>query len=140
MKILILNGPNLNRLGTREPGIYGGQSFGDYFSKLQFEFENTALSYEQSNSEGTLIDKLQEAEQQYDGVVLNAAGYSHTSVAIADAVKMIALPVVEVHISNIFARENFRHHSYISPHAAGVIIGCGLEGYQLAIQKLIDDE
>lgn len=140
MKILILNGPNLNRLGTREPGIYGGQSFGDYFSKLQFEFENTALSYEQSNSEGTLIDKLQEAEQQYGGVVLNAAGYSHTSVAIADAVKMIALPVVEVHISNIFARENFRHHSYISPHAAGVIIGCGLEGYQLAIQKLIDDE
>jgi 3-dehydroquinate dehydratase-2 len=140
MKILILNGPNLNHLGKREPEIYGNQSFEDYSSELQFKFKNAELSYVQSNHEGELIDQLQEAEKDFGGIVLNAAGFSHTSVAIADAVKMISIPVIEVHISNIFAREEFRHHSFISPHVAGIIVGCGLKGYQMAVQKLIDDE
>lgn len=133
MKILILNGPNLNLLGTREPEIYGSQSFEDYFSKLQFKFREVELSYFQSNLEGEIINKLHEARGQFDGIVLNAAAYTHTSVGIGDAVKGINVPVVEVHISNTHAREEYRHKSYIAPNAKGVILGFGLNSYDLAI-------
>ena len=139
MKILIINGPNLNLLGTREPETYGKESFEDYFSKLQFKFRETELSYYQSNIEGELIDKLQEADKEFDGVVLNAAAYTHTSVGIGDAVKAISTPVVEVHISNTFARESFRYTSYISANAKGIIIGFGLPVYDLAIRSFLND-
>ncbi|MFN4763994.1 type II 3-dehydroquinate dehydratase [Gillisia sp. Q332] len=137
MKILIINGPNLNLLGTREPDTYGTESFEEYFSKLQFKFRDTELSYYQSNIEGELIDRLQQAGKEFDGVVLNAAAYTHTSVGIGDAVKAIGIPVVEVHISNTFSRENFRHTSFISPNAKGVIIGFGLQSYDLGIQSFL---
>lgn len=135
MKILIINGPNLNLLGTREPDIYGAVTFEDYFTQLQFRFKALELSYFQSNHEGELIDKLQEAQENFQGVILNAAAYTHTSIAIADTVKAIKIPVVEVHISNIYTREDFRKHSYIAPYTKGVIVGFGLEGYALAIQS-----
>ncbi|MBB4118945.1 3-dehydroquinate dehydratase-2 [Mesonia hippocampi] len=135
MKILIINGPNLNLLGAREPDIYGAVTFEDYFTQLQFRFKTLELSYFQSNHEGELIDKLQEAQENFQGVVLNAAAYTHTSIAIADTVKAIKIPVVEVHISNIHTREDFRKHSYIAPYTKGVIVGFGLEGYALAIQS-----
>ncbi len=138
MKILIINGPNLNLLGKREPEIYGSETFEDHFTKLQFHFKETELSYFQSNIEGELISKLHEANEDFDGVILNAAAYTHTSVGIGDAVAGIAVPVVEVHISNTFAREEFRHHSYLSKYAAGVILGFGLKGYNLAIQSFLD--
>lgn len=137
MKLLILNGPNLNLLGTREPETYGSKNFEDYFSELQFKFRNVELSYFQSNSEGAIIDQLHEANTDFDGIVLNAAAYTHTSVAIADAVKAIDTPVVEVHISNTHAREEFRHHSFIAPNAKGVILGFGLKSYELAIQSFL---
>ncbi|MDT0644304.1 type II 3-dehydroquinate dehydratase [Zunongwangia sp. F363] len=140
MKILIINGPNLNLLGTREPEIYGGKTFEEYFSHLQFKFRKLELSYFQNNIEGEIINELHKASETFDGVVLNAAAYTHTSVAIADAVKAIAVPVVEVHISNIHAREEFRHKSFISPHAKGVIFGFGLKSYDLAISCFIEDE
>ena len=135
MKILIINGPNLNLLGTREPDIYGAVTFEDYFTQLQFRFKALELSYFQSNHEGELMDKLQEAQENFQGVILNAAAYTHTSIAIADTVKAIKIPVVEVHISNIHTREDFRKHSYIAPYTKGVIVGFGLEGYALAIQS-----
>ncbi|WGK64572.1 type II 3-dehydroquinate dehydratase [Croceiramulus getboli] len=135
MKILIINGPNLNLLGTREPETYGNESFEDYFSKLQFKFKEIELSYFQSNIEGELITRLQQAATTFDGIILNAAAYTHTSVGIGDAVAAIATPVVEVHISNTFAREEFRHHSYISKNAKGVILGFGLQSYDLAIES-----
>lgn len=135
MKILIINGPNLNLLGTREPDIYGAVTFEDYLTQLQFRFKALELSYFQSNHEGELIDKLQEAQENFQGVILNAAAYTHTSIAIADTVKAIKIPVVEVHISNIHTREDFRKHSYIAPYTKGVIVGFGLEGYALAIQS-----
>ncbi len=137
MKLLIINGPNLNLLGTREPETYGKESFEDYFSKLQFKFRETELSYYQSNIEGELIDRLQQADMEFDGVILNAAAYTHTSIGIGDAVKAISLPVVEVHISNTFARESFRHSSYISANAKGIIIGFGLSSYDLAINSFL---
>ena len=138
MKILIINGPNLNLLGKREPGIYGNLSFEDYFENLQLRFKDSKLSYFQSNIEGELIDRLQKAdEEEFDGIVLNAAAYTHTSVGIGDAIKAIKTPVVEVHISNTFSREDFRHTSYISPNAKGVIIGFGLHSYDLAINSLL---
>ena len=137
LKILIINGPNLNLLGTREPGVYGNQSFGDYFSTLQFQFKETELSYFQSNTEGDLITKIQQAEGVFDGIVLNAAAYTHTSVGIGDAIAAISVPVVEVHISNTFARESFRHHSYISKNAVGIIVGFGLKSYELAIKSFL---
>ncbi len=137
LKILILNGPNLNLLGKREPGIYGSQSFEDYFSKLQFQFKETELSYFQSNSEGDLITKIQEADGVFDGIVLNAAAYTHTSVGIGDAIAAVNVPVVEVHISNTFAREAFRHQSYVSKQAKGIIVGFGLQSYELAIQSFL---
>lgn len=138
MKILILNGPNLNLLGKREPEIYGNSSFEDYFSELQFRFKNTQLEYFQSNIEGEIISKLQEVGFSYDGIILNAAAYTHTSVGIGDAIKAISAPVVEVHISNTYKREEFRHVSYISPVAKGVILGFGLQSYDLAIQSFVN--
>jgi 3-dehydroquinate dehydratase-2 len=140
MKILIINGPNLNLLGKREPEVYGSTSFEDYFSTLQFRFKNTQLEYFQSNIEGELIGKLQEVGFTYDGIVLNAAAYTHTSIGIADAVKAITTPVVEVHISNTYKREDFRHVSYLSPVAKGVILGFGLQSYDLAIQSFFGEK
>ncbi len=136
-KIIIINGPNLNLLGKREPTIYGASSFDDYFKKLKNNYTNVNLEYFQSNIEGELIDKLHEVGFDYDGIILNAAAYTHTSVGIGDAVKGIETPVVEVHISNIHAREEFRHTSYIAPNAKGVIFGFGLQGYELALQSFL---
>lgn len=137
MKILIINGPNLNMLGKREPEIYGSETFEDYFTKLQFKYTETELSYFQSNIEGELISKLHEANENFDGVILNGAAYTHTSVGLGDAMAAIAVPVIEVHISNTFAREPFRHQSYLSKHAKGVIVGFGLKSYDLAIQHFL---
>ena len=138
MKILIINGPNLNLLGEREPEVYGKQTFNDYFTSLQFKLREVELSHFQSNHEGEIIDKLHEARLHFDGVVLNAAAYTHTSVAIADAVKAINIPVVEVHISNTLARENFRKHSYIAPYVSGVITGFGMKSYELAVLSFVE--
>ena len=137
MKIIIVNGPNLNLLGKREPEIYGSQTFEDYFRGLQLKYNHLELTYFQSNIEGELIDKLQEVGFEFDGIILNAAAYTHTSVGIGDAIKAIKTPVVEVHISNIHAREEFRQHSYISPNAKGVLFGFGLKGYDLAIESFL---
>ena len=136
MKYIIINGPNLNLLGRREPEIYGSDKFEDFLAKMQAEFPQITLDYFQSNYEGELVSKIQEVGFSYDGIILNAAAYTHTSVAIADAVAAVTTPVVEVHISNVFAREPFRHHSYVSPHAVGVIVGMGLDGYRYALQHL----
>ncbi len=138
MQIIIINGPNLNLLGKREPTIYGNASFEEYFNSLQKQFSNIDIEYFQSNIEGELIDKLHEVGFNYDGIVLNAAAYTHTSVGIGDAVKAIESPVVEVHISNVHAREEFRHQSYIAAHAKGVIVGFGLKGYELALKSFIE--
>jgi len=137
MKIIVINGPNLNLLGKREPQIYGSETFEDYFKKLQGNFNELELSYFQSNIEGEIIDKLHEVGFSYDGIILNAAAYTHTSIGIGDAVKGIETPVVELHISNVHAREEFRHHSYIAANAKGVIFGFGLKGYELAIQSFL---
>jgi 3-dehydroquinate dehydratase-2 len=137
MKIIIINGPNLNLLGKREPEIYGNQTFEDYFSELKNKYPNIELDYFQSNIEGELISKIQEVGFSHDGIILNVAAYTHTSVGIGDAVKAISTPVIEVHISNTFSRETFRHQSYISPNAKGVIIGFGLKSYDLALQSFI---
>ncbi len=137
MKLLIINGPNLNLLGKREPGIYGNQTFEDFFTTLQSQFSTIELSYFQSNIEGELITQIQKADDDFDGVILNAGAYTHTSIGIGDAIKAIATPVVEVHISNTFGREEFRHQSYISPNAKGVILGFGLQSYELAIHSFL---
>lgn len=137
MKLRIINGPNLNLLGKREPEIYGGQSFEDYFKTLSSRYGVIELSYYQSNVEGDLITNIQEAATHCDGIILNAAAYTHTSVGMGDAVAAIEIPVVEVHISNTFSREAFRHQSYISAHAKGVILGFGLQSYDLAIQSFL---
>lgn len=137
MKIIIINGPNLNLLGKREPEIYGSQTFEDYFNQLKVEFPTVELEYFQSNIEGELIDKIQEVGFSYDGIILNAAAYTHTSVGIADAVKAITTPTIEVHISNTFAREEFRHHSFISQNVKGIIIGFGMKSYALALQSFL---
>lgn len=134
-KILIINGPNLNLLGKREPNIYGSLSFTEFFELVKKKYTTIELEYYQSNIEGELIDKIQEVGFTYDGIVLNAAAYTHTSVGIGDAVKAIETPVVEVHISNTFSRESFRHNSFISPNTKGVILGFGLQSYELAIQS-----
>ena len=136
-KIIIINGPNLNLLGKREPEIYGSESFEAYFKTLQEDFPSLALDYFHSNIEGALIDKLHEVGFSYDGIVLNAAGYTHTSVGIGDAVKGISTPVIEVHISNTYSREEFRHQSFISPNANGVVLGFGLKSYALALQSFL---
>jgi 3-dehydroquinate dehydratase-2 len=137
MKLIIVNGPNLNLLGKREPEIYGSKTFEDFFKELQLKYKEIEISYFQSNIEGEIIDKLHEVGFDCDGIILNAAAYTHTSVGIGDAVKGITTPVVEVHISNIHAREEFRQHSYISPNASGVLFGFGLKGYELGIQSFL---
>jgi 3-dehydroquinate dehydratase II len=135
MKLLIINGPNLNLLGTREKEIYGTLTFEIYLKKLRKNFPESTLEYYQSNVEGEIITAIQKAGFLYDGIILNAGGYSHTSVAIADAIKAVKSPVVEVHISNIFARESFRHTSLLAPYVKGCIIGFGMESYRLAVES-----
>ena len=137
MKILIMNGPNLNLLGVRETAIYGSTSFGDYLQTLKQKYTDIELVYYQSNIEGELINKLQEVGFSFDGIVLNAGAYTHTSIALLDCIKSITTPVVEVHISNVHAREEFRRYSVISPACKGLIAGFGLHSYQLAIEALI---
>lgn len=137
-KILVLNGPNLNLLGKRETDIYGDQSFDSFFESLRSSFENVELSYFQSNSEGAIIDKIHEVGYEIDGIVLNAGAYTHTSVAISDAIAGVTSPVVEVHISNIHKREAFRHHSYLAKNCIGVISGFGLHSYKLAIDAILN--
>jgi 3-dehydroquinate dehydratase-2 len=137
MRIAIINGPNLNLLGKREPEVYGNQTFEGYFSGVKLKFPAIEFIYFQSNIEGELIDKIQEFGFSYDGIILNAGAYTHTSIGIGDTVKAITTPVVEVHISNTFSRETFRHQSYISANAKGVILGFGLTSYELAIISLI---
>ena len=137
MKIAIINGPNINLLGKREPDIYGGVSFETFFEQLQEKFPAIQFIHFQSNIEGEIIDKLQEVGYSYDGIILNAAAYTHTSVGIGDAVKAIETPVIEVHISNVWARESFRHTSYISAYALGVIAGFGLQSYELAVESFV---
>ena len=136
-KILIINGPNLNLLGKREPNIYGSLTFTEFFEAIKEKYPNVQLEYFQSNVEGYLIDKLHEVGFSYDGIILNAGAYTHTSIGIGDAIKGIETPVVEVHISNTFSREEFRHQSFISPNAKGVILGFGLQSYELAIQSFL---
>ena len=137
MNIIIINGPNINLLGKRETDIYGNQSFHNFFEQLQEKYQEVSLSHFQSNIEGELIDKLQEVGFDYDGIILNAAAYTHTSVGIGDVVKAISTPVIEVHISNTFSREEFRHQSFISPNAKGIILGFGLQSYELALQSFL---
>lgn len=137
MRIQIINGPNLNLLGKREPGVYGNQSFDDYLKELIVLFPSVAIEYFQSNSEGAIIDKLHEVGFDFDAIILNAGAYTHTSIAIADAIKGISTPVVEVHISNVFQRESFRHHSWLSPVCKGCIVGFGLDSYRLAIVSVL---
>jgi len=140
MKILIINGPNLNLLGARETDIYGKQPFESFLKELKSTFADIELEYYQSNVEGEIINKLHEAGFSYEGIVLNAGGYTHTSVAIGDAIKAIRTPVTEVHISNIHAREDFRNVSMISAGVKGIISGFGLEGYRMAILNIIQDK
>ena len=135
MKLIIINGPNLNLLGKRETSIYGNQSFEDYFEELKSKYKGIDIEYYQSNIEGVLIDKLHEVGFSYDGIIINAGAYTHTSVGIGDAIKGINTPVVEVHISNTFSRESFRHESFISPNAKGVVLGFGLNSYELALNS-----
>lgn len=137
-KLIVINGPNLNLLGKREPHIYGNLSFTEFFNTVKEKYPQIALEYFQSNIEGELINKLQQVGFSYDGIILNAAAYTHTSVGIGDAVKAIDCSVVEVHISNTFNREEFRHQSFIAPNAKGVILGFGLQSYELAIQSFLD--
>ena len=136
-KIIIINGPNLNLLGSRETSIYGKQSFNDYLNELKTNYPSIEIDFYQSNIEGELIDKLQEVGFSYDGIILNAAAYTHTSVGIADAIAAIQTPVVEVHISNIYKREEIRHTSLMSKNVKGVICGFGLKSYELALEALI---
>lgn len=137
MKIIIINGPNLNLLGKREPDVYGKLTFEAYFKNLQDKYPHAELEYFQSNIEGELIDKIQETGFSYDGIVLNAAAYTHTSVGIGDAIKAIQIPVIEVHISNIYAREKFRHQSFVAPNAFGIIAGFGMLSYELALLSFL---
>jgi len=134
MKIAIINGPNLNLLGKREPGIYGSQSFETFYEELQRKYPQVSFSYFQNNVEGELINELQSAGFDADGIIMNPGGYTHTSVAIGDAIAAIKAPLIEVHISNVHAREDFRKLSHVSAKAAGSIIGLGLKGYELAVE------
>ena len=138
MKISIINGPNLNLLGTREPSIYGAQTFVDYLNTLKEQFPQVEFDYFQSNIEGELIDELHRVGFAADGIILNAAAYTHTSVGLGDAIKAIDTSVIEVHISNTFAREDFRHTSYITPYAKGLILGFGLGSYRLAVESFLN--
>ncbi len=137
MKIQIINGPNLNLLGVREPGIYGSSSFENYLPTLRQRYPDVQIDYYQSNIEGELIDRMQQVGFAYDGIVLNAGAYTHTSIALHDCIRSLKAPVIEVHISNVHTREEFRHHSMISAACRGVIAGFGLDSYRLAIEALI---
>ena len=136
-RIQIINGPNLNLLGKREPSVYGNQPFETYLEELKLLFPEAQLDYFQSNTEGALIDKIQEVGFSYDGIVLNGGAYTHTSIAIADAIRSISVPVIEVHISNVFKREDFRHHSFLSDACKGSIVGFGMDSYRLAIDAIL---
>jgi 3-dehydroquinate dehydratase-2 len=136
-RIQIINGPNLNLLGSREPTVYGNQTFEAYYQELKNLFPEAKLDYFQSNSEGTIIDKLHEAGFTFDGIILNGGAYTHTSIAIADAIRAITVPVIEVHISNVFQREEYRHHSFLSEVCKGCIIGFGLDSYRLAVEAIL---
>ncbi|WP_224482680.1 type II 3-dehydroquinate dehydratase [Robertkochia aurantiaca] len=138
MKLIIINGPNLNLLGKREPEIYGSLGFDEVLARLRETHPDTEIEYYQSNVEGEIINKLHETGFSYDGIILNAGAYTHTSIGIGDAVKGIDTPVIEVHISNTFGRESFRHQSFISAHAKGVILGFGIQSYELAIRAFKD--
>jgi 3-dehydroquinate dehydratase-2 len=137
MKIIIINGPNLNLLGKREPEVYGHLTFEEYFALIQQKYPQAELEYYQSNIEGELISKIQETGFSYDGIILNAGAYTHTSIGIGDAIKAVTTPVIEVHISNTFSRETFRHQSYISPVSSGIVIGFGLKSYELALLSFL---
>jgi 3-dehydroquinate dehydratase II len=137
MNLLIINGPNLNLLGKREPSIYGAQTFEEYFEDLKAAYPQVNLHYFQSNHEGALIDKIHEVGFTFDGIIINAGAYTHTSIAIADAIGAISAPVLEVHISNIHAREAYRHHSYLGAKCVGSIVGLGLKGYRLAVAYFV---
>jgi 3-dehydroquinate dehydratase-2 len=137
MNIIIINGPNLNLLGKREPEVYGNETFEEYLNKLKTKYPQINFTYFQSNIEGELIDKIQEFGFSSDGIIINAGAYTHTSIGIGDAIKAISTPAIEVHISNTFSRETFRHQSYISPSAKGVIIGFGLKSYDLAVESFL---
>ncbi len=137
MKVQIINGPNLNLLGIREPGIYGDTTFGNYLKRLRNSYPDAEIDYFQSNIEGEIINKIQEAGSGSNGIIINAGGYTHTSVAIRDAIKAVSAPVVEVHISNVHAREEFRHHSMLSAVCLGVIAGFGLDSYRLAMEAIL---
>lgn len=137
MKIQIINGPNLNLLGVREPGIYGSSSFESYLPPLRQRYPDVQIDYYQSNIEGELIDRMQQVGFEYDGIVLNAGAYTHTSIALHDCIRSLTTPVIEVHISNVHTREEFRHHSMISAACRGVIAGFGLDSYRLAIEAII---
>lgn len=138
MEIHIVNGPNLNLLGKREPSIYGNQSFESFFEKLQKEFSNISLGYFQSNHEGNIIDYIHNIGFTSNGIILNAGGLTHTSISLSDAISSITSPVIEVHISHIYARENYRHHSFLTPKCKGIISGLGLTGYKLAVQYFLN--
>jgi 3-dehydroquinate dehydratase-2 len=137
MRIAIINGPNLNLLGSRQPEIYGEQTFEQYLEKLKVEFPDVEFNYYQSNIEGELVNAIQQLSGKNEAIILNAAAYTHTSVALGDAVAAVAVPVIEIHISNVQARESFRHHSYIAKHTRGVISGFGMQGYALAVQSVL---
>lgn len=139
MKIQIINGPNLNLLGLREPGIYGNQGFDSYLEELRKNFPDLSIDYYQSNVEGELINKVHEVGFSYDGIILNAGGYTHTSVALADAIAAIKTPVIELHISNIYARESYRHVSLTGKNCKGVLTGFGMDGYRLAITSFLQE-
>lgn len=138
MKILIINGPNLNLLGIREKSVYGQENFDDFFGKLKSRFSNVQLEYFQSNVEGEIINKLHQTGFSYDGIIINAGGYTHTSVAITDAIAAITTLVLEVHISNIYSREDFRHKSLLSKNCVGIISGLGLDGYTMAVNYFLE--
>ena len=138
MKLQIINGPNLNLLGTREKDIYGGQNFEVYLKKLKSKFKNVDLYYFQSNIEGELIDKIHDVGFDFDGIIINAAAYTHTSVGLGDAIRSIPIPVIEVHISNTYSREEFRHKSFLSAHVEGIVMGFGLMSYDLAISSFTE--
>lgn len=140
MKIIIINGPNLNLLGVREKEIYGAESFEQYLETLKKNYLQIELHYFQSNVEGEIINKLHEVGFNFDGIILNAGAYTHTSIAIADAIKSIKTPVVEVHISNVFAREEYRHHSFLSKNCRGIILGFGLASYKLAVESFLGEK
>lgn len=138
LKLLIINGPNLNLLGRRQPEYYGHMNFEDFFATLEKKYKKVQFNYFQHNREGDILDRIQKAEGEADGIILNAGAYTHTSIAIADAIQAVDVPVVEVHISNIYAREQFRHNSYLAPYCKGVITGFGLMSYQLAVEYFLN--